>query len=389
MDIKGDFYRFSRLYKRAITALLITVFLFCSVFACSGVRTLIRRQKIENSEPRWSEGDIYYNHLPARQQLLYDAVSEAVEDLTLNTKTLPYYFSEDELNTVLIFLMADHPEYFYLNSARCVLKNGWNCSGVRLSYYGNAESVSAMREEYSRTLNEAYDAVGRKATEYQTALALHDYLITRSSAAEGSGICDTAYGPLVNRNGSSLGYAQAYQALLKRFGMECYTVFGKAGQSSVAWNLMKTDGSYYHTDVLSDDPDWEESVLFHGFFGLDDAEMLAYRTLTYEGIHPAADAPSSYYAQNGLEAGTVSQMRAVLTEQLKAQAALGGRFIELRISFSNDIRLFEDMIGEAISSANRSGLPVTIRDTFRVFTSTATNGAATIEIFYIDTPKAE
>jgi len=29
MDIKGDFYRFSRLYKRAITALLITVFLFC------------------------------------------------------------------------------------------------------------------------------------------------------------------------------------------------------------------------------------------------------------------------------------------------------------------------------------------------------------------------
>ena len=384
MDLKTDLIRLFHRHKMAVSAALITVFIFCAVYACSGVRYLIRLHDISNQTPAYSTERLYYNHLNARQQLLYDAIYRAAQNGDQKTQTLLYRYTQEEYATVMSYLTADCPSLFYLNSAACSLRNGWNSAGVQLSYYAEPSVLADMQSRFETTVSDIIAQIGTYSTETAYAEAIHDYLILHCTVSESGGIADTAYGAIVEGSATGMGYAQAFKTLTNACGLYCVTVYGAENGRDLAWNLIYTDGHFYHTDVSFDDPDWTEPVLFHGFFGIGDEQVAVSRTVRYPDVLPVANTDSTYYAQNGLEADSVSEMREILIEQLLKAAKNDGHFIELRITFSNDIRLFEDVIGEALQQANRLDANAALRDSFRIFTSTDANGAATIEIFYYD-----
>lgn len=382
MDLKSDLSYFIRMHKKAVVAALLTVFIVFAVFACSGIRYEIRLNRINQTEPLTSQDRTYYNHLTYRQQILYDAVLDAAKAQKKTTGTIPYRYTKDEFVTVMDFLAADHPALFSLDPETCSLRNGWNASEVRLSYYAQDDTLNQMTAAFDRAVNFAVNLIGQRTTEYETALAIHDYLIHHTALSDETLLGDTAYGALVECEATGLGYARAFDVLCARFGISSYTVFGKSGDTVLAWNVHCADGLYYHTDVCYDDPNWEDPVLFHGFFGLTEAEITAGRTVTYPNVLPASEQNASYYEKNGLLADSVSTMRTILVEQIKKAAKTSERFIEIRISFSDDVSLFEDVIGESIRHAKSDDPDLPLRDDFRVFSDTDANGAATIELFY-------
>ncbi len=62
----------------------------------------------------------------------------------------------------------------------------------------------------------------------------------------------TAYGALHNHMAICGGYAQAYQLLLQKAGVTCYTVSGSMGNESHMWCIAQIDGEWHYFDPTSD-----------------------------------------------------------------------------------------------------------------------------------------
>ena len=142
----------------------------------------------------------------------------------------------------------------------------------------SAPAVDASLEELVARWISALDVQGMSG-DYARALWLYDALITNLS----HGDSDDAAAALSGLDASSLGYARAYEALLRGVGIECTTVAGDGG----AWNIAKLDGAWTHIDAYADDA--HDGFGLH--FGLTDAAMArlaAWRgTYCVESFHPA------------------------------------------------------------------------------------------------------
>lgn len=91
-------------------------------------------------------------------------------------------------------------------------------------------------------------------SDWQMALAIHDYLVTHCAYDE-SLVLNTGYDLIVNGSTVCIGYAQAYQDLLRRVGIPCVIVSSDTmGDTGHAWNLVQLYGNWYHVDATWDDP---------------------------------------------------------------------------------------------------------------------------------------
>ncbi len=124
-----------------------------------------------------------------------------------------------------------------------------------------------MKQEAGRILENA----PKTGSDYDKALFIHDYLVEHTtydlqgSRRDGYQLCHTAYGALVKHSAVCMGYAAAYQYLLRELGVHCMYASGtvkESARSSLslqsdgghAWNCVELDGEYYWVDVTWDDP---------------------------------------------------------------------------------------------------------------------------------------
>lgn len=110
-------------------------------------------------------------------------------------------------------------------------------------------------------------------TQWQIALALHDYIISHTAYDESLNK-NSAYDVLIESSAICAGYALAYQDLLRRAGIESRLVTSAAMEH--AWNLVCIDGSWYHVDLTWDDPTPDSAgFVSHDYFLLTDEEISA------------------------------------------------------------------------------------------------------------------
>ena len=83
-------------------------------------------------------------------------------------------------------------------------------------------------------------------------LAAHDYLVDNVQY-DHSYVLKGSYGALIDGKAVCMGYAQAFQELMKKLNVESSVVTGTAGGESHAWNRVKLDGEWYYLDVTWDD----------------------------------------------------------------------------------------------------------------------------------------
>jgi len=125
-------------------------------------------------------------------------------------------------------------------------------------------------------------------TDAEIALAVHDYLALHmryhhAGASNPASYPDAynIYGAVVNGSAVCQGYALAYQELLHANDITAGIV--TSDQANHAWNVVETEGGFYHVDVTFDDPtilspDEDKDIsgfVRHDFFMLTDAQIIA------------------------------------------------------------------------------------------------------------------
>lgn len=199
------------------------------------------------------------------------------------------------------------------------------------------------------------------STEYERALALHDYIALHARYDSSLGNVARANAVTLLLNDSRAvcdGYAHTYGLLLSMAGIENRFIIGRADGVEHIWNAVRINGVWFHVDPTYNDPkpDRKGRVL-HAYFGMTDS-MIAVNHSWSRGSVPAAHSDAWYYPyRNGRRFGTIDQML-----QWARGAARSGEWSdtvyidELRACRSDDevYRRVKEVADRADSSALRA-----------------------------------
>lgn len=216
----------------------------------------------------------------------YDAIGKAVKVGAEQVELFDYEIPIDDRNTLKMLFdiyNKDHPEDYVF--PKYYSYNYYSEQGTSYVYALFLEYYTGYdKYRFNRMANKFLDAVSGVETEYEKALMLYnileEYIEYDYSALSGS-IYDSnrmksysAYGAIVDGKAVCEGYAEAYQYLLQRLGIQSFIVTGtsKEGESH-EWNLLKLDGKYYYADVTWDDVGTIDN-LYHSYFSITTERLL-------------------------------------------------------------------------------------------------------------------
>lgn len=317
-----------------------------------------RQQRIPSFQPLSTH--YFYNSLTTVQKNLYAYFYDHQVKMK-SGYTDSFLCLYEDIQIAEFATRCDHPEIFWV-PASYMISSTQGTSLYAISYQGYTHFSTTVLSMQTQ-LQEAADAFARtlspEQTEYEVALAAHDWLANRveydSKAAEHEADYPdsfTAYGALVKGKAVCEGYAKAYQLLLNRVGMNCITVNGALSADSTAghmWNMVQVGTSWYHVDVTSDD----QQVLTHFRFMQSDASFRAKGYVIdgpYDGNDPEASFninrpagfsnQADYYRMTGYLIDSMTPGE-TLTDALKRAASRGKKSLELYVSDAIGADLFD------------------------------------------------
>ncbi|MCR5343003.1 MAG: hypothetical protein K6E70_06555 [Butyrivibrio sp.] len=223
------------------------------------------------------EGNYAYEHLTNDGKTiyveLYKIIQNRAEDIVVST------LDEETLDVVCQFVLADHPEFFYMDG---YTYTRYTVAGVlkKISFTGNyiysAEQIAARQEKIDEYVQTCLAGVPSNVDGYTKVKYIYDYLITNTEydadAPDNQNICSVfLYGRSVCQ-----GYAKATQYLLNKLGIPTTLVTGKVAGVGHAWNLVLVDGEYTYVDTT-----WGDSSYQRFEAGGDSSQKLPLINYTY------------------------------------------------------------------------------------------------------------
>lgn len=161
---------------------------------------------------------------------------------------------------------------------------------------------AALTPDQRRALTIAENAVKQaqqnSSSEYECALALHDYLVgkcTYVTSLHGKDAANATTRLLLTGKGVCDAYTRAYKLMLSIAGIENVFVAGVAQNDNHCWNMARLDGHWVHVDCTYSDPTPDEpGRVYRTHFALTD-KMIAYDHSWKRSKYPAADSIALYY----------------------------------------------------------------------------------------------
>ena len=214
---------------------------------------------------------------------LYRAVADGYEDVELDGVD-----DADAVQRLWLCVLDDHPELFWLDGSfsytvddrhqRMILQFGLSTP---------IDEVEALEEQVEERAEAFMHTLPSDASDYDIALKAYEYVIERTTYAQGSPNDQNILSVLVADKSVCAGYARAYQYLLQRAGLPCALVRGTAeaagsnGENHV-WNLISVDGVNAYVDPSwgdrnpqtedGDNPEWGE--IRYAYFGMTTEEAV-------------------------------------------------------------------------------------------------------------------
>ncbi len=223
-----------------------------------------------------NDGPVRYGYTTASENVkyVYDRIVEAImADTPVSDISLEYErrISAEETQIAIFLVMSDYPECFWLENSYGTSKTGNYITLVRVYYSFTGSALTQAKADMEAAISEFMEGMPTNGTNYEKALFLHDAVATKVTYDLDSEYNQSAYSALVNRSSVCAGYAEAYQLLLRRAGIQAWTVTGSSRNVNHAWNVVwLDDNTCVYTDVTWDDP---EDNLFRAYFNLSKAEM--------------------------------------------------------------------------------------------------------------------
>ena len=216
-----------------------------------------------------SAGRFCYSQMTDDQKRCYEKIRKAIEqqrsELYWNDKCC----SPSALDTILMCITYDYPEYFWYSDEYCYAQSKANDNDVAekiiLKYEYTKEEVYELTEQIYPVVKNYLKSVSHLKSDYEKALAGYEYIINNTvydNAKANYGYnsfgemdketmsCWNISGVFLHHNAICRGYVQAYQYLMNLQGIKCGYVYGE----NHCWNVIQLDGDWYYTDITWGDP---------------------------------------------------------------------------------------------------------------------------------------
>ena len=209
------------------------------------------------------EGLYAYERLTDAGKTLYVEMLIIMENLASNIMVSTT--SDEALEVVFDYVMADHPEIFYVGGYHYT-NYSVDDKITAITFTGNydytPEEVASRRTRINAAVAACLSNAPSSSDEYYTIKYVYDYLINNTEynldAQDNQNICS------VFLEGKSVcnGYAKAAQYLLSKLGVKSTLVTGYVNTKSSknvrhAWNLVECNGAYYYMDVTWGDASYQ------------------------------------------------------------------------------------------------------------------------------------
>ena len=198
-----------------------------------------------------------YDSLTDAGQIWYRDMEQCLgnmeEMVSLEVSVLTEDLNEEDIDMIFQCVLMDHPELFFVD-------------GYTYTKYTRGEEIVEI--EFSGTYNvDKMEALSRKkeivdavvpllvgaencTSDYERIKYVYDTIIMNTEYDLTAPDNQNIYSVFVNHTSVCQGYAKAVQYLLNCMGMECTLVQGRVDTGEGhAWNLVKSDGSYYYVDT--------------------------------------------------------------------------------------------------------------------------------------------
>ncbi len=375
-----------KLIRYGIYGLFFVILALIVSFCVIWIKYKVMDFEIMNKKPDAREYSIYYNALNYKQQLLYNAIVSAADEVEEESEVLTYSYDMDQFQKVLRCVRADRADLFYVDYNQLVLYHSRHKTKVGMVYLGDADSISAMREEFSKAVDSVMEKVLPSMTDFEKEVAINDWLTDNCSYAIGgaSTLSSTAYGALVEGAAFCDGYAYAAKHLLNKAFIDALVVYGEADGAEHVWNMVEIDGHYYHLDVMWNDADigGDNKIRFHGYFNLNDESISLDHSYENDGVIPYSTLDNSYYKQQRCYAETVDELEDIFYDQLVMAVENGREYIELLCPETKDNEVIGTPYTAALKRVNAALNSDILYEAFSVYEASAQNNSITIQIFY-------
>ena len=191
--------------------------------------------------------------------------------------------------------------YYGVTGFWCFEEAGQAARTLWVKYSGVDPDRIQRNRDMTEAIRKAVDQmVEPDMSDYETAKALHDYIVLNSAYGYPPNlpqVVDGGYLILVRGMGVCTDYAMAYKNLMDAVGIPCEVVFGTAGGGGHAWNIIQIGGEWYHVDTTWDDPTPNrEGYVRYDYFLKSDA----YMSRDHSGWEASHDCTSTKYDNAGL-----------------------------------------------------------------------------------------
>ncbi len=338
------------------------------------------------TKPDSREYSIYYNSLNHKQQLLYNSITLAAEELSEESEVLSYSYDMEEFQKIIGCIRADMPELFYIDYDNLVLYHSNHRTKVGMVYLENVDAVPGMIEEYNAAVDAVMEGVLPSMTDLEKEIAVNDWLLDNCSYALGdrSKLSSTSYGALVLGQAYCDGYAYAAKQLLNKAYIDCLVVYGEADGAEHVWNMVDIEGQFYHLDVMWNDADigFEGKLRFHGYFNLSDDMIKFDHSYENDDLLPYAVTDGSYYKETGCYAATKAELEEVFYNQLIKAVGENREYIELLCPETKSNEDIGTPYSAALERVNAELGYEALYEAFSVYDACARDNSVTIQIFY-------
>ena len=262
----------------------------------------------------WDHGGIeeyYFNQIPSELNEIYRELYERIKNYE-DSADLYASVSTDNFWTAYYAVLADHPEFFWVDSS-VQAKESYltgKVVGYQLTTTVELESRDFLRAQLEEAADECISQIDPDASDYQKIKQVYEYLIDTVDYDSSSPDNQNIQSALLNHRSVCAGYAKAFQYILHRMGMFCTYVTGStANGGDHGWNIVRIDGNYYHVDVTWGDPVFVNlhetsntgSTMNYNYLCCTDAEM--YKTHIPKASVPlpeCTDDSYNYYKLNSM-----------------------------------------------------------------------------------------
>ena len=213
------------------------------------------------AEIKESQKGMYaFEHLNDEGKTLYAELLTIIQnrssDIVVST------LDEEILDVVCQFVLADHPELFYMDGytyTRYTIGGELNKLSFTGNYIYSDEEIAARQTKIDEYVNNCIARIPEGLDTYGKVKYVYEYLISNTeydfNAPDNQNICSVfIYGKSVCQ-----GYAKATQYLLNKLGIPATLVTGKVNGVGHAWNLVYVDGDYTYVDTTWGDSSYQRT----------------------------------------------------------------------------------------------------------------------------------